>query len=78
VKIGGRERMVSKARDHYLSQRSSEQRRAASENKLILSPDLQICHWKSRFSDNIPPQFDTATVQVQIAKHRTSVRALPR
>jgi hypothetical protein len=36
------ERMGVRARDLALSQHSSERRRAASENKLIPSPDLQI------------------------------------
>jgi hypothetical protein len=62
------ERMGVRARDLALSQHSSERRRAASENKLIPSPDLQI----------LPHNSILQPYKVQIAKHRTSVRGLLR
>ena len=54
------------ARDSALHEQSRGRGCAASENKVQPFPGgliCRYCHWKSRPSDNILPQFDTATVQ---------------
>jgi len=54
------------ARDSALHEQSRGRGCAASENKVQPFPGgliCRYCHWKSCSSDNILPQFDTATVQ---------------